>query len=75
MNKNRRKQLKALCEQLEALKNELNSIMLDEQDCFDNMPENLQGSSRGQDSECAIEQIEEAIDSIDETISSIEEIL
>lgn len=75
MNKVRRKQLSKWLEDIEAIKNELESICSDEQDYFDNMPENLQGSQRGCDSEEAIEQMEEAISSIDEAISIIEEIV
>jgi iron-sulfur cluster repair protein YtfE (RIC family) len=75
MNRNRRKQLKDICKRLEIIKDELDNVMSDEQDCFDNMPENLQGSARGQDSEEAIEQMEDAIDQLDEAINSIEEII
>lgn len=75
MNKERRKQLGILCDKLEELKDKLDSILSDEQDYFDNMPENLQGSMRGSDSEEAISQMEEAIDSIDDAIVLINEII
>ena len=75
MNKIRRQQLRKWLEDLEEIKNELETICSDEQDYFDNMPENLQGSQRGCDSEEAIEQMGEAVSSIEEAISIIEEIV
>lgn len=75
MNNARRKQLSKWLADIENIKSELETICSDEQDYFDNMPENLQGSQRGCDSEEYIEQMEEAISSIDEAINIIEEIV
>lgn len=75
MNKNRRKQLEDLCKKLEELNDKLDGILCDEQDYFDNMPENLQGSMRGSDSEEAISLMEEAIGSIEAAIDAINEII
>ena len=75
MNKSRRQQLSKWLADIEEIKNELETICSDEQEYFDNMPENLQGSQRGCDSEEAIEQMEEAVSSIEEAISIIEEIV
>ena len=75
MNKTRRQQLTKWLEDLEKIKDELESICSDEQDYFDNMPENLQGGQRGCESEEAIEQMEEAVSQIEDAISIIEEIV
>lgn len=75
MNKTRRQQLRKWLEDMENIKGELETICSDEQDYFDNMPENLQGSQRGCDSEEAIEQMEEAVSSLEDAISIIEEIV
>ena len=75
MNKIRRQQLKKWLEDIENIKGELETICSDEQDYFDNMPENFQGSQRGMDAEEAIEQMEEAVSSIEDAISIIEEIV
>lgn len=75
MNKNRRKQLEDICKKLEELNDKLDGILSDEQDYFDNMPENLQGSMRGSDSEEAIDLMEEAIGSIEAAIDTINEII
>ena len=41
---------------------------------FDNMPENLQGSIRGEESENAIDALNEAIENLDSVIDSLNEI-
>jgi flagellar biosynthesis chaperone FliJ len=75
MNKTRRQQLRKWLEDMENIKSELETICSDEQDYFDNMPENLQGSQKGMDAEEFIEQMEEAVSSIEDAISIIEEIV
>lgn len=75
MNKARRQQLSKWLADIEEIKSELETICSDEEDYFDNMPENLQGSQRGMDAEEAIDQMNEAISAIEETISIIEEIV
>lgn len=75
MNKTRRQQLRKWLEDMENIKSELETICSDEQDYFDNMPENLQGSQRGMDAEEAIDQMNEAVSSIEDAISIIEEIV
>jgi hypothetical protein len=80
MNKNRRKELMEWVKKADAwitqgddLKSELENICSDEQDYFDNMPENLQGSMRGMDAEEAIDAMNEAIESMGNAIEAAEE--
>lgn len=80
MNKNRRKELMEWVKQAEnwaaqgeELKDVLENICSDEQDYFDNMPENLQGSQRGMDAEEAIDAMNEAIESMGNAIEAAEE--
>lgn len=75
MNKNRRQQLRKLIERMENLQNDLEEIASDEQDYFDLMPENLQGSINGMNSEDALDKMSEAIDNIETAIVIIEEII
>lgn len=75
MNKERRRALNKLGQKIEALKNELEDIRDDEQDYYDNIPENLQLSTRATDSEEAIEQMEEAIEQLEEAIETIDSIM
>lgn len=71
MNKERRRSINNIKANIARLQKEITdvsselSIVLDqEQDAFDNMPEGLQSSMRGMDSEDAIDLMEEAIDSL-----------
>ena len=75
MNNNRRNKLKELIKKIEIIKGELGSILSDEENDFDSMPENLQGSMNGMNSEEAIDKMNEAIESIEEVVESIEEII
>ena len=75
MNKLRRTKLKTWKIKVESLKDELDEILSEEQDAFDNMPEGLQCSARGEASEEAIGQMEEAADALDAAISAIEDII
>lgn len=73
MNNVRRKEIKLVINEIAGLMERLRTIKDDEQDCLDNMPENLQSSTRGEASEEAIDNIESAIgllaDGADELIN------
>ena len=85
MNKQRRKELANIVtamenvstpvdiEELEGIKSDIEMILMDEEMAFDNMPENLQGSYRGEMSQEAQDNMNEAIDLIDEFISDYED--
>ena len=73
MNQARRKKIEAVKMQLEALSDDIDNILSDEQDYYDNIPENLQGSERASIAEDAISALENAVDSLSEAISSLEE--
>lgn len=75
MNKARRKELSDVIRGLNTIQdkddlygwiNTLDSIKDDEQSYYDNIPENLQYSQRAEDSEAAIENLEEALDLLNE---------
>ena len=77
MNKQRRNKIKNIINWLEKLtENDLKSINIiklniekvldEEQDAYDNIPENLQYSRRGEESEEAIDSLQEAYDFLDE---------
>ena len=80
MNKNRRKELMEWVKRAEdwsalgeSLRDELENLCSEEQDYFDGMPENLQGSQRGMDAEDAIEAMNEAIESMNNAIEAAED--
>lgn len=75
MNKQRRKNIKNNIDALGVIKNNLEDILAEEEDYFNNMPENLQGSIRGEESEEAIDTLTEMIDAIEECIDNLDGIL
>lgn len=75
MNKNRRQQLREWIERVNVIKDGLESILVEEEEYFDNIPENLQGSMNGMNSEESIDKMNDAIVCIEEAIESIEEII
>ena len=82
MNKQRREKIRQLKIQIDLIKtdlkkvsSELSSILNEEQDAFDNMPEGLQASLRGMCSEDAIDSMEEASEKIDEVIELLGDIV
>ena len=72
MNRNRRKQLAEVNSMLSRAVSIVESVCEDEQDCLDNMPENLQFSDRYSDMEDAISNMEDAIESINSAIESVD---
>lgn len=73
MNKDRRSRIADILSQLETLKDQIAELQGEEQDAFDNMPEGLQQSDRGQASESAASALSDAESSIDDVINSLEE--
>ena len=74
MNKQRRESIRKIKQEIETCKENLQKILDEEQDYFDNMPENLQGSMRGSDSEDAIDTLENCIDDLENIINELMEI-
>lgn len=72
MNKARRKQLDEIIERINSVKDDLESIMNDEEEYRDNMPENLQGSEKYELADAACEAMQEAIYQLDEAVSNVE---
>lgn len=82
MNKQRREKIRQLKARFQDIQTELkqassklSSILNEEQDAFDNMPEGLQSSYRGMCSEDAIDSMEEASDKLDEVIELLGDIV
>jgi uncharacterized protein (DUF3084 family) len=82
MNKQKREKIRRLKTkfqdvqiELKQLSGELSSILNEEQDAFDNMPEGLQSSYRGMCSEDAIDNMEEASEKLEEVIELLSDIM
>ena len=73
MNKARREQIQKVIDQLGDLRQTIDDLCSEEQDYFDNMPEGLQDSGRGQSAEAAISALEQASGSVDDAIQYLEE--
>lgn len=75
MNKQRRAELIELTEDLEDIASRLECIQDDEQEAYDNLPESLQYSSKGEKMESYIDMMQDSIDEIRQCASSIMEIV
>ncbi len=83
MNKARRKRIASVIETLENItdydliettKDEIEDILWEEDDAYNNMPENLQYSIRGEESSDAIDNLQEAVDALEEAIDTLNEL-
>lgn len=74
MNKQRRQDVKSVIRIIKNAISTLENIKEDEEDYFDNMPENLQYSMRGQDSEEFIDDMEDALEALNKSVECLEEI-
>lgn len=74
MNKKRRKEIENLREIISETKAKLQDLLDEEQQAFDNMPESIQESERGEEMQEIIEYMEAAIDSLEEATESLTEI-
>ena len=87
MNKSRRKRIAVAIRDLEKttkhnfidsyidfIKDEIEDILWEENDAYDNIPENLQYSIRGEESSEAIDNLQEAVDLLEEAIDIINDI-
>ena len=81
MNNARRKTINGILTRLIKISEEMESILSDielvkdeEEECFDNIPENLQESDRYQAAEAAVDNLNAAYDLWQEAFESIEDI-
>lgn len=72
MNNTRRNAIKKLIADAEYIKDRLDSILEDEQDALDNMPESLQDTERYERMEEAVSNLEYALDGIDDVINYLD---
>ncbi len=72
MNKQRKTEIQKICESLDNILVRLKDVYRDEEYVFDNIPENLQSSRIGEESEEAIEIMDNCIDKLNEIIDDLE---
>ena len=73
MNNKRRKEISKIVSTLEDVRDKLSEVVDEEQCAFDNMPESIQGSDRGCDSEEAIGYLSDALDSVQSALEYLDE--
>ena len=74
MNKQRRKEIHDILSELQNIKSKLEMVQMNEEMAFDSMPENLQYSMRGEESQEAIDVMNSAVESLDEAIDQLNNI-
>lgn len=75
MNKSRRNQLRDIQQELRDIHERLGILRDEEQGAYDNMPESLQNTERGENAQNAIDTLESAADQVLEAADEIDEIL
>ena len=75
MNAKTRKEIEKLTESLDEIKCAVENFQCDEEEKFDNLPEGIQDSERGEEFQAAIENLESAASSIEEAIDYLNEII
>ena len=74
MNKQRRKEIHDILSEIQNIKSKLEMVQMNEEMAFDSMPENLQYSMRGEESQEAIDVMSSAAESLDEAIDQLNNI-
>ena len=69
MNTIRRKELEGIVAALEDIRESIDCILYDEQEAYDNLPESLQESERGEAMENAIDAMGDAENMLEDVIS------
>lgn len=73
MNKQRKKMIKDGYDLIMQAKSLIDTAIEEEQEAFDNLPESLQLSERGEEMEENVEQLQECSDNLEEAINALEE--
>lgn len=74
MNQSRRNQLRDIQQQLQDIYERLDILCNEEQEAYDNMPESIQDSARGDAAQSAIDTLESVRDQVQEASDGIDEI-
>lgn len=73
MNKNRRNAISDIYDKLIDIQSDLECIRDEEQEAFDNLPESIQYSERGERMEEYISSLDEALDYVGYAVDSLDE--
>lgn len=74
MNNKRRKAIEQIAVKLEDLKTEFEFLRDEEQEAFDNLPEGIQASERGEAMETIIYNMEEVLENLESALDGMNEL-
>lgn len=74
MNKKRKTEVTRIIGNLRQSLEDLEGVQGDEESALDNIPENLQGSQQYEETEEALERIDDAVSSVQDAIENLENI-
>lgn len=72
MNNTRRSQITDIMENLSSLQTSIEELLEEEQEAFDNLPDGIQDSERGEAIQTAIDNLEEAVSNCEELLNNLE---
>lgn len=72
MNNTRRKAIQNIMDKLEELMEEIEAIKDEEQEAYDNLPESLQNSERGEAMDSAVYNLDDAAENVQLVIDALE---
>ena len=75
MNKARRKMLQDIIDELDAQREQIEAVQMEEQDAYDNLPESIQYSERGETMSENASDLEQATSDLEDVISTLQEVL
>tara|TARA_R100000808_G_scaffold22080_1_gene47892 strand:+ start:53 stop:301 length:249 start_codon:yes stop_codon:yes gene_type:complete len=75
MNNARRKKIKKICKQLAELETQIREIEKEEQDAFDNLPESLADTERGDQMQEFLEILDQAAGQLEESQETLDEVI
>lgn len=74
MNKNRRERLERIASEMDELRSQLESLRDEEQDAFDNTPDSLRESDKGQETEAGLDTLNNAVDELESLADALREL-
>jgi hypothetical protein len=75
MNKQRRNEINKIIQELSQIQGKMETVLAEEENAFESMPEGLQCSERGMNSEDAIDILNESVDKLNEITDELSEIM
>lgn len=75
MNKERRSWINQIISELESLKDDIENVGVEEQEAYDNLPESIQNSERGESMSDNVSDLEDAASNLDDIICTLQNII